>query len=1060
MMFAEESEVPPLPAANITEVESEEFSFALESRVAPLYENENSYYMDWYMDYEITFNKDVYFNSNAESDGYLFCLNRKWDGISLKANETTKILELGSSVADGEMRQFTYGNVEAIFNPFELGVFFTEDFLNANPDLAVKFEVKMYSPDGTQSYSLCKYTYPTLELPTATVTKIYNEDLTFAMNFKTNEVSEEQLNYYGSWYADFEIKANKDIVFNAAGIDNGTADAYLSGEYANFGWVNGPISEAELKAGEVIKVMETAAKAMNEPGLRYTFKEVYEAVKDFNCGIFLTEDFLDENPDIQITLELKLYNPVDPNESYKIGETYTFDETNIQPKVPTATITKIDNENLTYAMNFKADAVDEKQLEYYGDWYADFEIKANRDIVFNAVGVDAGTADGYLSGEYADYGWVNGPITDVELKAGEVIKIMETAATVKNEPGLKYTYKEVYEAVKDFNCGIFLTEEFLAENPDIKITLELKLYHPTNPNEVYQIGETNTFTEKPELPTATATKIKNNDLTFAMNFKVNEITDEQFAYYKDWFADFEISVNKEVTLNAAGVDAGEADGYLSGQYDGWNSYWVNVPITDVVLQPNEVLKIMEYGAELYGEPGLKYTFGEVYTNVQDFDCGAFFTEEFLEDNEDVVIKLELRMYNPTKPEESYVIGDTYTFTVDNTMPPLPTATVSDNVTPVNSELTFAKNFKVDEVTPEQLEYYGSWYADFEITVNKDMTLNAADENADGYLSGQYDGWDIPGFDPTQWFNVPVTDVTLTANQPLKIMETGAYIWGEPGLKYTFKEVYEIVKDFDCGMFLNPEFIAENPDLKVTLELRIYNDEDETESYLIGEQHIFTFDAVAMNKRTGEVYETVTEACMDANTGDFIVLLKDADEDIITITAGLFLDLDGHKLTTRYCSCFGNIVDYSEDNTGTLVVPETGFLIQKTNKQLPVKDGTGYRFVDILKFNEALQNEGSKYVFQPLFESAAHELLLAGKDVTGVTINVHVSWKQDQGTRTQNFVYSDDLATGFIESYKPATGNYGKMFTLTLIGTENVTDLTFEAVVVSDTGVEFSVNALK
>ena len=68
-------------------------------------------------------------------------------------------------------------------------------------------------------------------------------------------------------------------------------------------------------------------------------------------------------------------------------------------------------------------------------------------------------------------------------------------------------------------------------------------------------------------------------------------------------------------------------------------------------------------------------------------------------------------------------------------PALPTATVSD----LNQDnLTFAMNFKADEITPEQLEYYGNWYADFVLTVNKDVTFDA-NGGADGYLSGQYDG---------------------------------------------------------------------------------------------------------------------------------------------------------------------------------------------------------------------------------------------------------------------------------------------------------------------------------
>ena len=38
-------------------------------------------------------------------------------------------------------------------------------------------------------------------------------------------------------------------------------------------------------------------------------------------------------------------------------------------------------------------------------------------------------------------------------------------------------------------------------------------------------------------------------------------------------------------------------------------------------------------------------------------------------------------------------------------------------------LSSALNFKADEVREEQLKVYGQWYADFVLTVNKDVTLN-------------------------------------------------------------------------------------------------------------------------------------------------------------------------------------------------------------------------------------------------------------------------------------------------------------------------------------------------
>ena len=159
------------------------------------------------------------------------------------------------------------------------------------------------------------------------------------------------------------------------------------------------------------------------------------------------------------------------------------------------------------------------------------------------------------------------------------------------------------------------------------------------------------------LPTATVTEIENDDLTFALNFKADEVTDGQLGYYGDWYADFVLTVNKEVTFNANGG----ADGYLSGQYDGWSKNWVNVPFEDVTLKAGESLKIMEYAAERMGQTSLKLTYNDVYSMVKDFDCGVYLEDEFLKANPDFEVTLELRMFNNEDESESYVIGETYEF---------------------------------------------------------------------------------------------------------------------------------------------------------------------------------------------------------------------------------------------------------------------------------------------------------------------------------------------------------------------------------------------------------------
>ena len=544
------------------------------------------------------------------------------------------------------------------------------------------------------------------------------------------------------------------------------------------------------------------------------------------------------------------------------------------------------------------------------------------------------------------------------------------------------------------------------------------------------------------LPTATVTKLDKKDLTFALNFTAVEPTAAQLAYYGDWYADFELTINKEMTFNADG----SADGYLSGQYDAWSENWVNVPDGSYTLAANESVKIMETAAALWGSAGLKLTYNDVATFVKDFDCGLYLDPEFLHANPDIEITLELRMYNPADETESYVIGDTYVFT----LPELPTAT-TEKVD--NDELTFAMTFDADEVTEQQLDFYGNWYADFELSANKDITLNA-DGGADGWLSGQYDEWS------ENWVNVPFSkgDVTLNAGEPLKIMEYASELMGKPGLKYTYKEVYEVVKLFNCGMYLTPEFIAANPDIEITLELKMYDPADEDHSHQIGQTYVFKFeDAVAMNMQTGKLYSRVDEAleeAFDAGEDQTVILLKDTDGyKHVSVYENTVFDLNGFTLSTKNFSSFGNVVDNSEANTGALVTDR--ILIEPTNEQLTVKTDKGYQFIEIVSLQSAALRNNTYFAFVPDFEAAALPMLAQGVAASGVTVQVEISWVTEEGhTRTQLFQYSDDLVNGFIASYNPETEWYGKMFTLTLADAGNYSNVTFTVNIVSDTGVTY------
>jgi len=364
-------------------------------------------------------------------------------------------------------------------------------------------------------------------------------------------------------------------------------------------------------------------------------------------------------------------------------------------------------------------------------------------------------------------------------------------------------------------------------------------------------------------------------------------------------------------------------------------------------------------------------------------------------------------------------------------PDRPTATVTKLD---NKALTFAMNFVADEVTEEQLAYYGDWFADFELTVNKDVTFNA-NGGADGFLSGQYDEWS------KNWVNVPFENVTLKANEALKIMEYAAELMGEPGLKYTYGEVYEVVRDFNCGVFFTPEFLEANPDLEVTLELRMYNPEDESENYVIGETYVFTLEDlyVAYNINTEKYYNDADVAADEAVKGETVILIRNAKSSLLEVKDGVVFDLNGYTLDGIFVACFGHIIDSSDENTGLLKIVDKQLLIQDSNKQLPVydngDDACGYRFFEILKFpstNRAVSDleDANEYCFLPFFETIAHELIANGAEISGVSVGVYVTWTNAAGTKVERKLqFRDELVQEVITSYVENNQNYGKMFTL-------------------------------
>lgn len=147
----------------------------------------------------------------------------------------------------------------------------------------------------------------------------FTMDLTYAMQFATQEsYTELQEAYYGMWVADFVITTNKSIT---------GADAYLAGQYDAFDgehWVKISVPETDaLEAGAPLQLIPMVT------GWTFPFLSVVEYIPTFNCGIWVSESYLQANPGFAVSVELRLYPSTDGN-NYDDEVYYTLSKINYQ----------------------------------------------------------------------------------------------------------------------------------------------------------------------------------------------------------------------------------------------------------------------------------------------------------------------------------------------------------------------------------------------------------------------------------------------------------------------------------------------------------------------------------------------------------------------------------------------------------------------------------------------------------------------------------------------------------------------------------------------------------
>ena len=162
------------------------------------------------------------------------------------------------------------------------------------------------------------------------------------------------------------------------------------------------------------------------------------------------------------------------------------------------------------------------------------------------------------------------------------------------------------------------------------------------------------------------------------------------------------------------------------------------------------------------------------------------------------------------------------------------------------------------------------------------------------------------------------------------------------------------------------------------------------------------------------------------------MLKDATAAVVSVPAGVTLDLNGNNLTaTEFAAGFAGSHVIDSVGTGVLAAESTSFV--SNNNQLPVETDDGVVF-ETIEFAEDLNLETGKYKF--FIKNEAAKTMLDEAIVSGkvVSVDVTVTWTEAAGNGEKVFTFGTEL----LQQY---AGNWdSKMFTLTFVDLTGISNL--------------------
>ena len=185
--------------------------------------------------------------------------------------------------------------------------------------------------NGDKTYTLRAMPAATVEkLPAFTLTKArdayacwpegdtdIDRPLDIVMNFLANDDGKAEANETGfaDWKCDFYLTFS-----DMAGTSLEADGCYLAGNYGGFGWIVIPADDTIIDNNATLPVV--AAYDAN-----ITYRQVCDTVKKFTAAIHVADAVMTANPNLKITLQLKMTNNKDASQELVVGSyTYTIED--------------------------------------------------------------------------------------------------------------------------------------------------------------------------------------------------------------------------------------------------------------------------------------------------------------------------------------------------------------------------------------------------------------------------------------------------------------------------------------------------------------------------------------------------------------------------------------------------------------------------------------------------------------------------------------------------------------------------------------------------------------